>query len=114
MTTEDEMVGWHRRLDGHEFEQALGVGEGQGGLACCGPWGGKESDPTERLKKQPAPRGESTRLSTSVVGGLQVVLLCIRSPVAFSLLSYQKGCIVGYTSGIEKLSSPKPGTKGLC
>ena len=43
-----EMVGWHRRLDGHEFEQALGVGEGQGGLACCSPWGRKESDTTER------------------------------------------------------------------
>ena len=43
------MVGWHHRLDGHEFEQALGVGEGQGGLACCSPWGRKESDTTERL-----------------------------------------------------------------
>ena len=37
-TTEDEMVGWHHRLDGHEFEQTLGFGDGQGGLACCGPW----------------------------------------------------------------------------
>ena len=37
-TTEDEMVGWHHGLDGHEFEQALGVGDGQGSLACCGPW----------------------------------------------------------------------------
>ena len=37
--TEDEMVGWHHQLDGHEFEQALGVGDGQGGLACCSPWG---------------------------------------------------------------------------
>ena len=36
--TEDEIVGWHHRLDGHEFEQALGVGDGQGGLACCSPW----------------------------------------------------------------------------
>ena len=41
-TTEDEMVGWHHRLDGHEFEQALGVGDGQGSLACCGSWGRKE------------------------------------------------------------------------
>ena len=47
--TEDEMVGWHHRLDGHEFEQAQGVGDGQGGLACCSPWGCKESDTTERL-----------------------------------------------------------------
>ena len=42
-TTEDEMVGWHPRLDGHEFEQALGIGDGQGSLACCSPWGRKES-----------------------------------------------------------------------
>ena len=47
--TGDEMVGWHHRLDGHEFEQALGVGDGQEGLVCCGPWGRKESDRTERL-----------------------------------------------------------------
>ena len=43
-TTEDEMVGWHHRLNGHEFEQALGVGEGQGSLTHCSPWGHKESD----------------------------------------------------------------------
>ena len=43
-TTEDEMVGWHHRLDGREFEQSLGVGGGQGSLACCSPWGRKESD----------------------------------------------------------------------
>ena len=48
-TTEDVMVGWHHRLDGHEFEQALGVGDGQGGLACCSPWGHKELDMTEPL-----------------------------------------------------------------
>ena len=42
--TEDEMVGWHHCLDGHEFEQALGDGEGQGSLVCYSPWGRKESD----------------------------------------------------------------------
>ena len=47
--TEDEMVGWHQWLNGHEFEQAPGVGDGQGSLACCSPWGGKESEATERL-----------------------------------------------------------------
>ena len=47
--TEDEMVGWHHWLDGPEFEQALGVGDGQGSLECCSPWGHKESDTTERL-----------------------------------------------------------------
>ena len=48
-TTEDEMAGWHHRLDGHEFEWTPGVGDGQGGLACCDSWGRKESDMTERL-----------------------------------------------------------------
>ena len=45
--TEDGMVGWHHPLDGHEFEQALGDGEKQGCMACCSPWGRKESDMTE-------------------------------------------------------------------
>ena len=49
MTTEDERVGWHHRLNGHECEQAPGVGDGQGGLVCCSPWCHKESDMTERL-----------------------------------------------------------------
>ena len=48
-TTEDEMVGWHHWCRGHEFEQAPGVGVGQGGLVCCGPWGRKESHTTEQL-----------------------------------------------------------------
>ena len=43
------MVGWHHRLNGHEFEQALGDGEGQGSLVCCNPWGHKESHMTQRL-----------------------------------------------------------------
>ena len=45
----DEMVGWHHWLSAHEFEQALGDGEGQGSLECYSPWGRKESDTTERL-----------------------------------------------------------------
>ena len=47
--TEDEMVGWHQRLDGLEFEQVLGVGDGQGSLVCSSLWGRKESDTTEQL-----------------------------------------------------------------
>ena len=45
--TEDEMVGWHHRLNGHKFEQTLGDGEGQGSLECCNPWAHKELDVTE-------------------------------------------------------------------
>ena len=48
-TTEDEMAGWHHRLNGREFEWTPGVGDGQRGLACCNSWGHKESDTTERL-----------------------------------------------------------------
>ena len=46
---EDEMIGWHHQLDGHEFERTLKVGDGQGTLACCSPWGRKEPNTTERL-----------------------------------------------------------------
>ena len=49
LTKEDEMVGWHRRLNRHEFEQAPRDGKGQGSLGCCSPWGRKDSDATEPL-----------------------------------------------------------------
>ena len=49
--TEDELVGWHHRLDGREFEQAPRVGDGQGVLVCCSPWGHKESDKTEAISR---------------------------------------------------------------
>ena len=65
-TTEDEMIKWHHRLNGHEFEQALGDGEGRGSLVCYSPWGHKESDTTEWLNntkggargKEPANAGD--------------------------------------------------------
>ena len=47
--TEDEMIGWHEQINGREFVQAPGDGEGQGSLACCSPWGHKESSTTEQL-----------------------------------------------------------------
>ena len=47
--TSEETVGWYHQLNGHEFEQAPGIGDGQGGLVCCSPWGHKQSDTTERL-----------------------------------------------------------------
>ena len=50
--TEDKMVGWHHQLNGHEFEQALGYGEGQGSLAYCSPWGRKELDVTDQLNNK--------------------------------------------------------------
>ena len=50
--TEDELVGWHHQLDGHEFEQAVGIGDEQGSLTCCSPQGRKDSDMTEQLKTE--------------------------------------------------------------
>ena len=55
-TTEDEMVGWHHQLNGHEFEQALENNEGQGNLACCSPQGCQELDTNEWLNNNTAPR----------------------------------------------------------
>ena len=67
--TEDEMVGWHHRLNGHEFEQTAGDSEGQGSLACCSPWGHKELDMTEQLnnKQQQQLYSEDGNIVTSLV-----------------------------------------------
>ena len=54
--TDDEMVGWHHQLDGHEFEQAPGVGEEQGDLVCCSPWDHKELDMTKWLNWTDIPK----------------------------------------------------------
>ena len=54
--TEDEMVGWHHRLNGDEFEQTPGAGEAQGSLACCSPWGCKDLDTTEQMSNNSSPR----------------------------------------------------------
>ena len=64
-TTEDERVGWHHQLNGHEFKQALGVGDGQRSLACCNTWGRKESDMTEGLNW--TGKKESKRQRTELV-----------------------------------------------
>jgi len=53
VATEDEMVGWHHRLSGHEFEQTPGASKGLGSLVCCSPWGRKELDTTEQLNNEP-------------------------------------------------------------
>ena len=74
--TEDEMVGWHHQLNGHEFEYTLGVDDGQGGLVCCSLWGCKESDMTERLNR------------TEVRTSLQVQWIRIHLPVQRAWVRY--------------------------
>ena len=64
------MVGWHHRLNRYEFEQAPGVGDGQGSLACCGPWGRKESDTTEPLNNKIL----VTKVGHMVIRGLSSML----------------------------------------
>ena len=69
--TEDEMVRWHHLLNGHEFEQALGVGDGQGSLACCSPWGHQESDTTEQLNgTSPVPQIFVTLLGKRIIANV--------------------------------------------
>ena len=83
--TVDQMVGWHNRFNGHEFEQTLGDSEGQGSLACCSPWGHKELDTTDRLN------------NNSIVGWvwIQVLLpvnhelLRLKNPLCFSFFVWK-------------------------
>ena len=65
--TEDEMVGWHHRHNAHGFGWTLGVGDGQGGLACCDSWGRKESDTTERLNRTELKETAAFYVPTSAV-----------------------------------------------
>ena len=69
-TTKEQMVGWHHQLNEHEFEWAPGVGDGQGGLACCSSWGHKESDTTElsnRIENQPGLIGFHNKIRAQVI-----------------------------------------------
>ena len=72
--TEDEMVGWYHRLNGHEFEWTPGVGDGQGGLACCNSWGRKESDTTERLNWTYIANNRPVNTSWNQSGGSQPII----------------------------------------
>ena len=73
-TTNDEMVAWHHWLNGHDFEEALGVGDGQGSLSCCSPWGDKESDMTELNWDLCLPNICSLWLSISLLIRIPVIL----------------------------------------
>ena len=70
--TGDEMVGWHHQLDGHEFERALGVGDGQGSLECCSPWGCKESDTTQQVNNNKAPPESQKECNSNIAFILQM------------------------------------------
>ena len=81
-TSEDEIVGWHHRLNGREFEQDPGVGDGQGGLVCCNPWGRKESDMTKQLNWT-EPHQNRTR------GGIKTHLITLHEFVSTQRISFR-------------------------
>ena len=81
-TTDDEMVGWHHWLEGHEFEQALGVGDGQQSLVCCSPWGCKELDMTERLKW--TEKSQSLKLPLLFTNEMTNTTCVALKPIAFN------------------------------
>ena len=98
------MVGWHHRLNGREFEQALGDSEGQGGLACCSSWGRKESDMTEPLKNN-----EKQRTSDEMRVYLSCVWASIIPPASLRFLSYLFRC-----RGLAKHVDPEvPPSRGF-
>ena len=66
------MIGWHHQLNGHEFEQASGDGEGQGDLACCSPWGRKKLDMTERLNNKSKNSNTESKAKTEFQRGVRI------------------------------------------
>ena len=79
--TEDEIVGWYHRLNGHEFERTLGESEGQGSLECCSPWRHKGSDTTERLSNNKPPVGKGKALGGRRRPCRNAWTLCAQCPV---------------------------------
>ena len=134
---EDEMVGWHHWLNGHEFGWTLGVGDGQGGLVCCGPWGRKESDTSEwlnwtdtwyslQVQTFPDPLSISMALqdamSTPITGELGCVRVCVCVCVCVALPCvcglFHRGCNEPFTKVKAPISTDpsthiySPSTRG--
>ena len=121
--TEDEMVGWYHRLNGHEFEQTLWVGEGQGSLVCCSPWGCKELEMTEVLNNDSKIFDLQCCVSFSIAIHGRVIQLCIFQIIFHYRLLQDIECrsvcrtegpcwlsilftFLGQLSGMQDLSSP--------
>ena len=93
-TTEDEMVGWHHQLNGHESEQALGIGDGQGSLACCSPWGRKEWDTTEWLN------WTVTKSIINILSDVPTLCLLPSFPISPSLLYHSMPSTCTHTHSV--------------
>ena len=107
------MVGWHHELNGHEFEQTPGVGDGQGGLACCSPWGHKKSDMPERLKN--SNRGYQCPKAACDPTQTEPVRRCCRRSVSPQInLEHSPPCrsLCWAHSSLKERNEKKEGKKG--
>ena len=103
--TEDEMAGWHHRLDGHEFEWTPGVGDGQGGLSCCDSWGGKESDTTEWL---------SWTELMNVLNATELQILCYEYFTTINFLKAKLLRISRWWQSLKPSMGPSPAVHLVC
>ena len=99
------MAEWHHRLNGHEFEQALGDSEGQGSLARCSPWGHKESDTTERLNNNTSFKAEARPSASSRAVGLGIVCLCAYGYLSMCV-AQEKGFLLSTHHFLIKVKFP--------
>ena len=106
-TTEDEMAGWHHRLDGHEFEQAPGAGDGQGSLACCSPWGHKELDTTEWLNKVSEVDTQLIRCTTGMTVCREALPTCreVHKYLFFKYINCSTNVLINKVGYFDKMHS---------
>ena len=97
-TTEDEMAGWHHQLDGHESQWTPGIGDGQGGLACCNSWGRKESHMTEWLNWTEPKAGLHSASSSE---GSGCCTLCAEPPFYYAFIQTNTGSTVINTASFQ-------------
>ena len=111
--TKDKMVGWHHWLNGHEFEKAPGVGDGQRSLACCSPWGRKESDMTEWLNWTDSTKRKGRKEDITEINSWLYVSLCITLLLIYvsCYIEYIIICVCCLICGVHYKAHRKPEIK---
>ena len=111
--TEDEMAGWHHWLDGHEFEWALGAGDGHGGLVCCSPWGRKELDMTEWLNYHPTSYRDTNTIKKKILIALALRFLFKKFYLFIYLAVLILHCCMGFSLAAENRGYSSRGAQVL-